>query len=279
MSSDPAAGTMNNALVPAGLKPRGPVARPLSLLAKLLPYLYAAIGVIAVWWAVVLIAKPHVSLLPSPLSTAQTFIQLLTSGELERDAAISLFRVLSAWSLAALVAAPLGFAMGRWRRLERVLDPVVELFRPISPLARIPLAILWFGIDEGGKIFVIFIGTFFPILLNTIAGVKSIDPVLISAGRILGCADDATLFRKVVLPASLRDVIVGLRISFGTGWAAIIAAELVAARSGLGYLISNGMEVLRSDFVLVGMVTIGMLGVLFDSFFRLVDRRYNWMRE
>ena len=103
--------------------------------------------------------------------------------------------------------------------------------------------------------------------------------MLISAGRILGCTNDVSLFRKVVLPASLPHVIVGLRISFGTGWAAIIAAELVAARAGLGYLISNGMEVLRSDFVLVGMVTIGVIGVLFDSVFRWVDHRYNWMGE
>jgi ABC-type nitrate/sulfonate/bicarbonate transport system permease component len=262
-----------------GVKPRGRASRLRGHLSKLLPYLYAAIGVIAVWWAVVLIAKPHMSLLPSPLLTAQTFIQLVVSGELPKDAAYSVCRVLAAWSLAAVIAVPLGFAMGRWQRLERVLDPVVELFRPISPLAWIPLAILWFGIDEGGKIFVIFIGTFFPILLNTIAGAKSIDPVLIHAGRVLGCADDASLFRKVVLPASLPQVIVGLRISFGTGWAAIIAAELVAARSGLGYLISNGMEVLRSDYVLVGMVTIGVLGVLFDAVFRWVDHRYNWMSE
>jgi ABC-type nitrate/sulfonate/bicarbonate transport system permease component len=263
----------------AGQKPGGPAARLYRHAAKVLPYFYAAVGVIAVWWAVVLIAKPHMSLLPSPLLTAHTFVQLVASGELPRDAAYSVFRVFCAWSLAAVVAVPLGFAMGRWRRLERVLDPVVELFRPISPLAWIPLAILWFGIDEGGKIFVIFIGTFFPILLNTIAGAKTIDPVLIRAGRVLGCADDASLFRKVVLPAALPQVIVGLRISFGTGWAAIIAAELVAARSGLGYLISNGMEVLRSDYVLVGMVTIGVLGVLFDAVFRWVDRRYNWMTE
>jgi len=248
-------------------------------LGTLLRYLYAAIAVIGVWWMVVLIAKPHMSLLPSPLATAQTFIALLATGELERHAAYSVCRVLAAWSLAALVAVPLGFAMGRWQRLERVLDPVVELFRPISPLAWIPLAILWFGIDEGGKVFIIFIGTFFPILLNTIAGAKNIDPVLVHAGRILGCTDDASLFRKVVLPASLPQVIVGLRIAFGTGWAAIIAAELVAARSGLGYLISNGMEVLRSDLVLVGMVTIGVLGVLCDAVFRWVDRRYNWMGE
>ena len=270
---------MSGGSVPAGDKPRGPALWLLRSAAKLLPYLYAAIGVIAVWWAVVLIAKPHMSLLPSPLLTAQTFVQLIANGELPRDAAYSICRVLAAWSLAAVIAVPLGFAMGRWRKLERVLDPVVELFRPISPLAWIPLAILWFGIDEGGKIFVIFIGTFFPILLNTIAGAKTIDPVLIRAGRVLGCADEASLFRKVVLPASLPDVIVGLRISFGTGWAAIIAAELVAARSGLGYLISNGMEVLRSDYVLVGMVTIGVVGVLFDAVFRWVGRRYNWVAE
>ena len=265
--------------MPAGPRSRGPAASLRYQIGKLLPYLYAAIAVIGVWWMVVLIAKPHMSLLPSPFATAQTFIALLATGELEQHAAYSVCRVLAAWSLAALVAVPLGFAMGRWQRLERVLDPVVELFRPISPLAWIPLAILWFGIDEGGKVFIIFIGTFFPILLNTIAGAKNIDPVLVRAGRILGCTDDASLFRKVVLPASLPQVIVGLRISFGTGWAAIIAAELVAARSGLGYLISNGMEVLRSDLVLVGMVTIGVLGVLFDAVFRWVDRRYNWMGE
>lgn len=268
---------MTDASAPAGRKASGLAARLLGRLASLLPYLYAATGVVAVWWTVVLVFKPHMALLPSPLLTAHTFVALMASGELPTDAAYSVCRVLAAWSLAALIAVPLGFAMGRWARLERVLDPVVELFRPISPLAWIPLAILWFGIDEGGKIFVIFIGTFFPILLNTIAGAKTIDPVLIRAGRVLGCADDASLFRKVVLPAALPQVIVGLRISFGTGWAAIIAAELVASRSGLGYLISNGMEVLRSDYVLVGMVTIGVIGVLFDSVFRYIDHRYNWM--
>jgi len=262
---------MTNAFVPAGSKARGLTARLLTHLANLLPYLYAAIGVIAVWWAVVLVGKPHVSLLPSPLLTARTLVQLLVSGDLPRHAGHSVFRVVAAWSIAAIVAVPLGFAMGRWRRLERLLDPVVELFRPISPLAWIPLAILWFGIDEGGKIFVIFIGTFFPILLNTIAGAKTIDPVLIRAGRVLGCADDASLFRKVVLPAALPQVIVGLRISFGTGWAAIIAAELVAASSGFGYLISNGMEVLRSDYVLVGLVFIGFIVVFFVYGFLCVD--------
>jgi len=111
---------------------------------------------------------------------------------------------------------------------------------------------------------------------SDIAGVKGVDPVLIRAGQVLGCRDETTLFRKVIFPAALPHIVVGLRISFGTGWAAIIAAELVAAQSGLGYLIADGMEILRSDLVLVGMAVIGILGVMFDSMFRFLHRRYGW---
>jgi len=166
--------------------------------------------------------------------------------------------------------------MGHWRWFEKMVDPVVEIFRPISPLAWIPLAILWFGIGETGKIFIIFIATFFPILLNTVSGVKSVNPVLIRAGYVLGCKTDSELFRKVILPAAMPTIIVGLRISFGTGWAAIIAAELVAAQVGLGYLIADGMEILRSDLVLVGMLVIGILGILIDVVFRALNNRFTW---
>ena len=207
--------------------------------------------------------RPHVSLLPPPTLVAREFWTLAASGELFTHIMASLSRVFSAWCLAGLTAIPLGLAMGRIPRFERIVDPLIELVRPISPLAWIPLAILWFGIGEFGKIFVVLVGTFFPTLISTVAGVKRIDPVLIHAGQVLGCTDRMSLFRKVVLPAALPNIITGLRISFGTGWAAIIAAELVAARSGLGYLISNGMEILRADKVLVGMVVIGILGVSF----------------
>jgi ABC-type nitrate/sulfonate/bicarbonate transport system permease component len=166
--------------------------------------------------------------------------------------------------------------MGWSRRMERIVDPFVEIFRPISPLAWIPLAIRWFGIGEAGKVFVVCVATLFPTLLSTIAGVKRIDPVLVHAGQVLGCTDGLSLFRKVILPAALPSIVVGLRISFGTGWAAIIAAELVAARSGLGYLIANGMEILRADKVLVGMAMIGLLGVCFDALFRFLSRRFSW---
>lgn len=245
-------------------------------LEPVLPYIYAALFIVIVWQLVVTITKPHPSILPPPFAAAKTFIDLLLTGELFVHTGVSLGRVLLAWLISTVVAVPLGLAMGRSKRLEGLIDPLIELLRPISPLAWIPLAILWFGIGETGKIFIVFIGTFFPTLLATVAGVKSIDPVLIHAGQVFGCKDQFSQFRKVVLPAALPGIVTGLRISFGTGWAAIIAAELVAARSGLGYLIANGMEILRADQVLIGMAVIGILGVCFDTFFRYLTRRFSW---
>lgn len=246
------------------------------LLSRMLPFAVAALAIFVIWSGVIQVFRPHESLLPPPPLVALEFWRLLQSGDLFTHIGASLGRVISAWTVAGLVAVPLGLAMGRIRTVERLLDPLVELLRPISPLAWIPLAILWFGIGEAGKVFVVFVGTFFPTLIATIAGVKRIDPVLIQAGQVLGCNNRLALFRKVVLPATLPNIITGLRISFGTGWAAIIAAELVAARSGLGYLISNGMEILRADRVLVGMIVIGVLGVMFDALFRLAQRRLSW---
>lgn len=247
-----------------------------SIARRVVPFLLAAAAIIAVWQAVIVIFRPHESLLPPPGLAAREFWVLVESGELFVHTGVSLARVFSAWFLAGAIAIPLGLAMGWSRGFERIVDPVIELFRPISPLAWIPLAILWFGIGEAGKIFVVCVGTFFPTLISTVAGVKRIDPVLVHAGQVLGCTDQASLFRKVIFPAALPAIVVGLRISFGTGWAAIIAAELVAARSGLGYLIANGMEILRADKVLVGMAMIGILGVCFDALFRFLHRRFAW---
>ncbi|MGH7659821.1 MAG: ABC transporter permease [Vulcanimicrobiaceae bacterium] len=243
---------------------------------RLFPYILAAIAIVVVWQGVVITTRPSDAVLPTPLAVAYEFGRLLQNGTLLTDALISVARVVSAWLLGAIVAIPLGLLMGSSRRFESVLDPFVELLRPISPLAWIPLAILWLGIGESGKIMVVFVGTFFPLLLNTVSGVKNVDPTLLDAGRVFGCTSRAALFRRVVLPAALPGIVTGLRIAFGTGWAAIIAAELVAARSGLGYLIANGMDVLRADEVLVGMIVIGILGVLFDAFFRFLHAKYSW---
>lgn len=241
-----------------------------------IPYLIAGFAIITVWQLVVVILHPSAAILPSPFKTLNTLWELIQSGELFVHISSSLSRVVLAWFLAAIVAIPLGLIQGTNEKFEKIFDPVIELFRPISPLAWIPLAILWFGIGESGKIFIIFVATFFPMLLNTVSGVKSVDPVMVRAGRILGCDTSLKLFIKVILPASMPTILVGMRIAFGTGWAAIIAAELVAAQNGLGFLISEGMEILRSDLVLAGMVVIGVLGVLIDSIFRLIGKKVNW---
>ncbi|MDE2571491.1 MAG: ABC transporter permease [bacterium] len=247
---------------------------PFAATARSLPFLYAAVTIVLIWQFVVILTKPDPSVLPQPITVAWTLGHLLRDGELGLDTAYSLGRVISAWLLSAIVAIPLGLLMGSSRRLERLINPFVELLRPISPLAWIPLAILWFGIGESGKIFVVFIGTFFPMLLSTIAGVKGIDPILLHAGQVFGCTTRVALFLRVMVPASMPSIVVGLRVAFGTGWAAIIAAELVAAHTGLGYLIANGMDILRADEVLAGMIAIGVLGFLFDTFFRYLQGRY-----
>ncbi len=248
--------------------------RVLAGMAKALPFFYAGIVIVLVWQLLVTVTRPDRAILPPPLEVAHTFIHLASDGELAIHSAYSLARVFAAWLLSAIIAIPLGLLMGSSRRLDRIISPFVELFRPISPLAWIPMAILWFGIGEAGKVFVVFIGTFFPILLNTIVGAKGVDPVLLHAGQIFGCTSRTVLFQRVVVPAALPSIVVGLRVAFGTGWAAIIAAELVAAHSGLGYLIANGMDILRADQVLVGMITIGLLGFLFDTLFRYLQARF-----
>jgi len=243
---------------------------------RVLPFFFAALVIVVVWEIVVVLTKPEPSILPPPIAVVATFGHLVLNGELGIDTAYSLGRVISAWLLSAVVAVPLGLLMGSSKSIEHIINPFVELLRPISPLAWIPLAILWFGIGESGKVFVVYIGAFFPILLNTVAGAKDIDPALLHAGEVFGCDTRLKLFRRVVVPASMPAIVVGLRVGFGTGWAAIIAAELVAAQNGLGYLIANGMDILRADEVLVGMIAIGILGFLFDTFFRYLQSRFGY---
>ena len=158
-------------------------------LTRALPLATAVVVIVIVWQLVIAIFRPHVSLLPPPVIAAQEFWTLFASGELFLHTGTSLARVFSAWTITGAIAIPLGLAMGWSRRVERIVDPFVEIFRPISPLAWIPLAILWFGIGEAGKVFVVCVATLFPTLLSTIAGVKRIDPVLVHAGQVLGCTD------------------------------------------------------------------------------------------
>ena len=150
--------------------------------------------------------------------------------------------------------------MGWSKAIDEQVDPLVEVLRPVPPLAWIPLSILWFGIGDIQNQFIIFLGMFFPILLNTISGVKNIEPNLFRAARCLG-ASEGRMLRRVVLRAALPQIITGVRVGLGVGWMALVAAELVGANSGLGFLINDARTLLRTDIVIVGMITIGVVGL------------------
>lgn len=207
------------------------------------------------------------TLLPPPSAVAMGAWELIETGELFRHMRDSLKREMIAFCYAA-AAIPLGIAMGWSKLVNEQFDVLVEVLRPIPPLAWIPLSILWFGIGDTQNQFIIFLGMFFPILLNTIAGVKNIEPNLIHAARCLGASELRILWR-VVLRAALPSIVTGVRVGLGVGWMALVAAELVGANSGLGFLINDARTVLRTDYVIVGMMTIGLVGLLIDRGVRM----------
>ena len=215
---------------------------------------------------------PHMAvLMPAPTSIAKTAAAMIASGELLYNLLASLRREATAFLFAA-TAIPLGMAMGWWRVVYNQVNPVMEILRPIPPLAWMPLSILWFGLGDEQNEFIIFLGMFFPILVNTIVGVKNIEPNLVRAARSLGAPERKVLWR-VVLIGALPQIITGVRIGLGVGWMALVAAELVGANSGLGFLINDARSMLRTDTIAVGMLTIGIIGLVIDTAIRLLSRR------
>ena len=210
------------------------------------------------------------ALLPPPTAVAVAAWELLVSGDLFRHLYDSLRREFTAfvWSL---IAIPIGVAMGWWKSVNDQVDSLVEILRPIPPLAWIPLSILWFGVGDTECEFIIFLGSFFPILLHTVAGVRLVEPHLVRAARCLGGGEGAVL-RRGVLRAALPQIVTGVRIGLGVGWMALVAAELVGANSGLGFLINDARTLLRTDIVIVGMIAIGLVGLALDLLIRALSR-------
>jgi ABC-type nitrate/sulfonate/bicarbonate transport system permease component len=247
--------------------------RVLKTLAARLTHLALLAVLIALWWYVSteILDRTTRALLPPPQTIAVAAWELIRTGDLARHLIDSLTRELVAFAW-ALSAVPIGIAMGWWKRAEQQIDPIVEMLRPVPPLAWIPLSILWFGVGNTQNEFIIFLGCFFPILVNTVAGVKGVEPTLVRAARCLGAGERQTLWR-VVLRAALPQIVTGIRVGLGVGWMALVAAELVGASSGLGFLINDARSVLRTDYVIVGMATIGIVGLLIDRVIRELTRR------
>lgn len=218
-------------------------------------------------------------MMPPPTAVISAAADLLQRGVLFTHIFASLYRVLVAVGVAAALGVPLGLAMGCSKRFRAAVDPLLEFIRPIPPLAWIPLSILWFGIGDTQIIYIIFLAAFFPIVLNSMAGARDVDTFLVRAGLSLG-AKRSELFRTVIFPAALPQVFTGVRIGLGIGWMALVAGELVAAPSGLGYMINNARTLFRSDYILLGMVLIGALGLLLDYAMREVARlAMPWYRD
>jgi NitT/TauT family transport system permease protein len=242
-------------------------------------------AVVFVWWIVtggLHLFTPLV--LPSPITVAEAAWQLLFdpdlglfsggvyNGNLIGHALISTGRVMLGFVTSVLVAIPLGVLIARNQAVEPYIDPALQILRPIPPIAWTPLAILWFGLGLQAIAFLIFIGAFWPMLLNTISGVREVPSILRRAAASLGATRTQVLF-TVVLPAAIPFLFTGLRLSFGSAWITIVAAELIAASEGLGYLIMNARRILAAPDIIVGMLTIGLLGLSFDRLFRVIERR------
>ena len=214
----------------------------------------------------------HTHLLPGPWETLGGIADLVRDGVLLKYVTASLFRVTWGFLLAAVTAIPAGLLIGWYPRVEMALNPLIQILRPISPLAWIPIAILWFGVGDLAAVFLIFLSCFFPLLLTAINAVHRVPAVYVNAGRNFGLTPTDLVFR-VLYPAVLPQLITGLRITLGVAWIVVVAAEMIAVNSGLGFLIVDARNAgNRYDLVVAGMVLIGIIGLLLDQTMRTLER-------
>ncbi|WP_433300231.1 ABC transporter permease [Actinoplanes sp. CA-030573] len=230
---------------------------------------------IGVWWGFSLAGFD----IPAPPQVAERGWELLRDGTLEADILASLGRVLSGFVLGVVLAVPVGFLMGWYGIVRGLIEPWVQFFRTIPPLAIIPLAVVLMGIGETPKIFVIFLASFLACVIATFQGVVGVDKTLINAARVLG-AKDGTIFARVVVPASTPFILVGMRVGLGSSWATLVAAELIAAQEGLGYRMQSAQLYYDLPTIFVGLISIGVLGLLMDRVLLFAERRLtNWQER
>jgi len=228
------------------------------------------IAVLLILWQIA-VSGHGTHLLPGPMEVVGGIADLVRQGLLLKYAVASLFRVTWGFLLAAVLAIPIGLTIGWYRRAELAFNPLIQVFRPISPLAWIPIAILWFGVGDLAAIFLIFLGCFFPLVLTAINAVQSVPAVFVNAGRNFGLSRSALVYR-VLYPAVIPQLITGLRITLGVAWLVVVAAEMIAVNSGLGFLIVDARNAgNRYDLVVAGMVIIGVIGLLLDMGMRSLE--------
>ncbi len=258
-------------------------------------------GLLAIAWQVLAITLDKPTMLPRLEAVggvlAHPFAKILITGSLVENTIISLVRVACGFCLATALAVPLGILMGYFGRAERFFESTIELLRPVPPLAWVPLILAWLGIKsladwfpglgysvvwgsaQFSMILIILIGAFFPILLNTIQGVRNIPRIFLESARTLGAKNFSMLW-KVIIPACLPSIVTGLRIGMGVGWMCLVAAEMMpGSNAGLGYLIWYAYELLRMEIIVAGITVIGLIGFIMDQGFRYVEQRLVWVNR
>lgn len=241
-------------------------------LAPLAPWALPVL-LIASWQAAAQVGWLSSRILPEPWAVAKAFWTLAESGELWTHLRVSLWRALAGFGLGAALGLALGLLNGSSRRAATLLDATVQMVRNIPALALIPLVILWFGIDETAKLFLLAVGVFFPVYLNTFHGIRSVDAGLVEMARSYGLSGWA-LYRDVILPGALSSILVGVRFSLGLVWVLLIVAETISAQAGIGYMTMNAREFLQTDVVLVGVLLYALLGKAADLAARGLERRF-----
>ncbi len=234
------------------------------------PWLIPA-ALIVLWQILAQIGIISTRILPAPTQIVEAAIRLALSGELVRNVVVSLYRALAGFLIGGSIGLSLGVLNGLARRAELLLDSSIQMIRNIPHLALIPLVILWFGIGDSARIFLVSLGVFFPIYINTFAGIRSIDPNLLEMGRVYGLSRKQ-LFSQIVLPGALPNMLVGLRYALGLMWLTLIVAETIAANSGIGYMAMNAREFMQTDVVVMSILLYALLGKLADSIVRTLER-------
>jgi NitT/TauT family transport system permease protein len=229
---------------------------------------------IGLWWGFSLAGFD----LPTPPEVLKKAGELLADGTLEADIGASLLRVLAGFLLGVVVAIPVGFLMGWYSTARGLLEPWVQFFRTIPPLAILPLVIVLMGIGETPKIFVIFLASFLACVIATFQGVVNVDRTLINAARVLG-AKDGTIFARVVVPASTPFILVGMRVGLGSSWATLVAAELIAAQQGLGFRMQSAELYYDLPTIFAALISIGILGLVMDRILLFADKHLTSWQE
>src|SRR5436190_22800928 len=237
--------------------------------ARLLPFTSVAI-LIAVWQ--IAVSLRPASLIPGPWAVVMGIVELAQKGLLVKFVVASLFRVTWGYFSAALLAIPFGLLLGWYARGEKAINPLIQIFRPISPLAWIPISILWFGVGDLAAIYLIFLASFLPMTVTSMNAVRNIASVHLNAGRNFGLSESQLIYR-VLYPAVIPQLIVGLRITLGIAWLVVVAAEMIAVNSGLGFLIVDARNAgNRYDLVIAGMALIGVIGLMLDTAMRKLEK-------